>query len=80
MRICPLRVKRWRIDCIWIRLSAIRRYRAGRFDTAPRRHLGVDHALAVSSGAAAIALGMISFELEPGSRVRAYLTHTGSMS
>jgi dTDP-4-amino-4,6-dideoxygalactose transaminase len=42
---------------------------AGRFETALRRYLGVEHALAVSSGTAAIALGLMSLELEPGSVV-----------
>jgi dTDP-4-amino-4,6-dideoxygalactose transaminase len=42
---------------------------AGRFEAALRRYLGVDHALAVSSGTAAIALGLMSLELEPGSVV-----------
>jgi dTDP-4-amino-4,6-dideoxygalactose transaminase len=42
---------------------------AGRFEAALRRYLGVDHALAVSSGTAAIALGLMSLELEPGAVV-----------
>jgi dTDP-4-amino-4,6-dideoxygalactose transaminase len=42
---------------------------AGRFEAALRRYLGVEHALAVSSGTAAIALGLMSLELEPGSIV-----------
>ena len=42
---------------------------AGRFEAALRRYLGVEHALAVSSGTAAIALGLMSLELEPGSLV-----------
>jgi dTDP-4-amino-4,6-dideoxygalactose transaminase len=41
----------------------------GRFEAALRRYLGVEHALAVSSGTAAIALGLMSLELEPGSLV-----------
>jgi dTDP-4-amino-4,6-dideoxygalactose transaminase len=41
----------------------------GRFEAALRRYLGVDHALAVSSGTAAIALGLMSLELAPGSLV-----------
>jgi len=42
---------------------------AGRFEAALRRYLGVEHALAVSSGTAAIALGLMSLELEPGAVV-----------
>lgn len=42
---------------------------AGRFEAALRRYLGVEHALAVSSGTAAIALGLMSLQLEPGSLV-----------
>src|SRR6185369_10248173 len=34
-----------------------------------RRYLGVEHALAVSSGTAAIALGLMSLELPPGALV-----------
>lgn len=41
----------------------------GRFEAALRQYLGVEHALAVSSGTAAIALGLMSLELEPGSLV-----------
>lgn len=41
----------------------------GRFEAALRRYLGVPHALAVSSGTAAIALGLMSLELEPGALV-----------
>lgn len=41
----------------------------GRFEAALRRYLGVEHALAVSSGTAAITLGLMSLELEPGSVV-----------
>src|SRR5215468_10132644 len=41
----------------------------GRFEAALRRYLGVEHALAVSSGTAAIALGLMSLQLEPGSLV-----------
>jgi len=43
--------------------------RSGQFEAALRRYLGVEHALAVSSGTAAIALGLMSLELEPGSVV-----------
>jgi dTDP-4-amino-4,6-dideoxygalactose transaminase len=42
---------------------------AGRFEAALRRYLGAEHALAVSSGTAAIALGLMSLELEPGAVV-----------
>jgi len=42
---------------------------AGRFEAALRRYLGVEHALAVSSGTTAIALGLMSLELEPGAIV-----------
>jgi dTDP-4-amino-4,6-dideoxygalactose transaminase len=41
----------------------------GRFEDALRRYLGVEYALAVSSGTAAIALGLMSLGLEPGSLV-----------
>jgi dTDP-4-amino-4,6-dideoxygalactose transaminase len=41
----------------------------GRFERALGRMLGTDHVLAVSSGTAAIALGLLSLGLEPGSRV-----------
>jgi dTDP-4-amino-4,6-dideoxygalactose transaminase len=41
----------------------------GQFEAALRRYLGVEHALAVSSGTAAIALGLMSLELEPGALV-----------
>src|SRR5215475_2276381 len=41
----------------------------GRFEDALRRYLGVEHALAVSSGTAAIALGLMALQLEPGSLV-----------
>ncbi|HEX3765882.1 MAG TPA: aminotransferase class I/II-fold pyridoxal phosphate-dependent enzyme [Kofleriaceae bacterium] len=41
----------------------------GRFEAALRRYLGVEHTLAVSSGTAAIALGLMSLQLEPGSLV-----------
>ena len=41
----------------------------GRFEAALRRYLGVEHVLAVSSGTAAIALGLMSLELEPGAIV-----------
>lgn len=41
----------------------------GRFEAALRRYLGVEHALAVSSGTTAIALGLMSLQLEPGSLV-----------
>jgi len=42
---------------------------AGRFEAALQRQLGVRHALAVSSGTAAIALGLMSLELPPGALV-----------
>jgi dTDP-4-amino-4,6-dideoxygalactose transaminase len=41
----------------------------GRFEQALQGFLGVDHVLAVSSGTAAIALGLLSLGLEPGSLV-----------
>jgi dTDP-4-amino-4,6-dideoxygalactose transaminase len=41
----------------------------GRFEAALCRQLGVGHALAVSSGTAAIALGLMSLGLPPGSLV-----------
>lgn len=41
----------------------------GRFEDALRRYLGVEYALAVSSGTAAISLGLMSLGLEPGSLV-----------
>jgi len=41
----------------------------GRFEAALRRYLGVEYALAVSSGTAAIALSLMSLELEPGALV-----------
>src|SRR5882672_2828514 len=41
----------------------------GRFEDALRRYLGVEYALAVSSGTAAIALGLMSLGLEPGALV-----------
>ena len=42
---------------------------AGRFEAALTRLLGVKHALAVSSGTTAIALGLLSLGLAPGSLV-----------
>ena len=45
---------------------------AGQFETALRRYPGMDHVLAVSSGASAI--------LPAGCRPHLILTHTGSMS
>ena len=41
----------------------------GRFERSLQRFLGADHALAVSSGTAALTLGLMSLGLEPGSRV-----------
>lgn len=41
----------------------------GRFEQALQRFLRVDHALAVSSGTAALTLGLLSLGLEPGSPV-----------
>jgi dTDP-4-amino-4,6-dideoxygalactose transaminase len=42
---------------------------AGRFEAALQRYLGVKHALAVSSGTAAITLGLMSLGLAPGALV-----------
>jgi dTDP-4-amino-4,6-dideoxygalactose transaminase len=41
----------------------------GRFERSLQRFLGADHALAVSSGTAALTLGLLSLGLEPGSHV-----------
>jgi len=41
----------------------------GRFERSLQRYLGANHALAVSSGTAAITLGLLSLGLEPGSLV-----------
>src|ERR1044071_10242464 len=41
----------------------------GRFERSLQSFLGVDHTLAVSSGTAALTLGLMSLGIAPGSRV-----------